>query len=302
MRIGFIGLGHMGRAMGQRLLAAGHELTVYNRTVERAKPLTDAGARLARSPAEAAASAEVLITMLADDAAVASTVLESAGVVAGLPRGSIHVSMSTIGPEMSSRLLAAHRNAGQLYVAAPVLGRPEAVERGEVVILVGGPSDAIERCRPIFDTLGRETHVIAEEPPLANVVKLAANLLFAVLIEGLGESFDFVESYGIDAGHFLDIVNGASLKSPVVAAYGRVIAERRFEPAGFRLALGAKDVRLVLDAAAQRSVETPIAAFLYERFLEAMAEGFGDVDWSAVGRVLAHRVRERAAEGTEARH
>jgi 3-hydroxyisobutyrate dehydrogenase-like beta-hydroxyacid dehydrogenase len=271
--------------MAQRLLAAGHELAVYNRSPEKAKPLAEAGARVAQSPAEAAASAEVLITMLADDAAVASAVLTGAGVVEGLPQGNIHLSMSTISPEMSSRLAAMHRDSRQLYVAAPVLGRPEAAERGKLVILAGGPSGAIERCRPIFGTLGEETHVIAEEPERANVAKLAANFLFAVLIEALGESFEFVESYGIDAQRFLDIVNGASLKSPVVAAYGRRIAERHFEPAGFRLALGAKDIRLVLDAAAQRSVEMPTAKLLSERFLEAMAKGFGEVDWSAVGRV-----------------
>jgi 3-hydroxyisobutyrate dehydrogenase-like beta-hydroxyacid dehydrogenase len=302
VKIGFIGLGHMGRAMARRLLAAGHELTVNNRSVEKTKPLADAGARIARTPAEAAASAEVVITMLADDPAVASAVLQETGVVAGLARGNIHLSMSTISPEMSSRVASTHRDVGQLYIAAPVLGRPDAAERGELAIVAAGPSDAIERCRPIFDALGREMHVIAEEPQQANVVKLAANLLFAVIIEALGESFEFVERYGIDARRFLDLVNGASIKSPMVAAYGPRIADRQFEPAGFRLALGAKDIGLVLDAAARRAVEMPVAKLLHDRFLEAMAEGFGELDWSAVGRVLGHARHEGSATETAPQH
>jgi 3-hydroxyisobutyrate dehydrogenase-like beta-hydroxyacid dehydrogenase len=287
MKIGFIGLGHMGRGMALRLLERGHELTVYNRTAAKAEPLAKAGARVARSPAEAADGAEILVTMLADDAAVEAALFGEDGAASALPRGSIHVSMSTISPSMSTRLADSHRDAGQRYVAAPVLGRPDAAERGELAIVAAGPKESIERCEPIFQALAAKTHVAGEDPKQANVVKLGANFLFAVLIEALGESFELVESYGLDAERFLDIVNG-SLGSPFVAAYGRRIAERQFHPAGFSLELGDKDVRLVQQAALQGTVDVPLAAFLEKRFAAALARGLAGEDWSVVGRRSAH--------------
>jgi 3-hydroxyisobutyrate dehydrogenase-like beta-hydroxyacid dehydrogenase len=290
MKIGFIGLGHMGSAMANRLIAAGHELKVYNRTPEKTKPFAQRGAAIAVSPREAATGVDLLVSMLADDAAVASTVLIGENsALSGLPRGSVHLSASTISPDLSIRLARSHRDAGQRYVAAPVLGRPEAAEQGELVIIAAGAAEAIEACRPLFDVLGKEVYVLGEDPAQANVVKLGANLVFAMMIEALGESFALVESYGVDDGRFLDILNGSLLKSPVVAAYGQRLVERKFEPAGFRLALGAKDVRLAVEAAEERAVPLPLASVLRDRFVAAIAEGHADEDWSAVGRASTGR-------------
>jgi 3-hydroxyisobutyrate dehydrogenase-like beta-hydroxyacid dehydrogenase len=275
----------MGSGMAHRLIAAGHELTVYNRTIEKAKPLGERGARVATSPRAAATGVDVLVTMLADDAAVENVIVGEGGVLSALPRGSVHLSSSTISPALSSRLADTHREAGQRYVAGPVLGRPEAAEHAELVLVVAGPKDAVETCRPLFGALGKETHVLGETPEQANVVKLGVNLVLAIVNEALGESFALVESYGMDDRQFLDILNGSMLKSPVVEAYGRLVAERRFSPAGFRLRLGAKDVRLAVESGEERAVPMPIASVLRDRFVAAITEGHEAEDWSAVGRV-----------------
>lgn len=295
MKIGFVGLGNMGQPMARNLLRSGHELTVYNRTRSRAEEFAAQGARVADSPRAAARGAEALVTMLADDAAVEAVVLGSSAerrsdaeaAIEALGSGAVHVSMSTISVALSRRLSEAHAARGQAYVAAPVFGRPEAAEGAKLWVVAAGEADAVERCRPVFDAVGRGLSVVSEEATAANVVKLAGNFLIASMIEALGEAFALSRKSGVGAARLLEIVNGALFKSPVYENYGRIVADERYEPAGFKLRLGLKDARLALAAADELAVPMPLASLIRDHFLSEVARGRGESDWAALARVSA---------------
>jgi 3-hydroxyisobutyrate dehydrogenase-like beta-hydroxyacid dehydrogenase len=287
MNVAFLGLGGMGSAMAENLNRAGHQLTVYNRTRAAAEPLEGKGARVAATPREAAAGAEVLVTMLADDAAVESLVLGKDGAAVGLPRGAVHASMSTISVALSRRLATEHRARGQGYVAAPVFGRPEAAAAAKLTIVAAGAADAIERCRPLFEAMSQAVEVVGEDAPAANVLKIGGNFLLAAAIEALGEAFALMRKHGIPPARFLEIVNGRLLRSPVYENYGKLIAEARYQPAGFKLRHGLKDTRLALAAGDEVDVPMPIAGLVRDQYLSAMAWGWGDIDWAALARVSA---------------
>jgi 3-hydroxyisobutyrate dehydrogenase-like beta-hydroxyacid dehydrogenase len=287
MRVGFIGLGSMGSPMAGNLLRAGHELVVYNRTRSRADALAGAGARVAESPREAAAGVEVLVTMLADDAGIEAVLFGDQGALEGLSRGAIHLSMSTISPALSRRLTAEHRGRGQSYVAAPVFGRPDAAQAAKLWIVAAGPAQAVERCRPLFETLGQGVEVVGEEPFKANVVKVAGNFLLAAAIEALGEAFALVRKQGLDPGRFLEIVNGKLLRSPVYQNYGTLIVSQRYQPAGFQLRHGLKDIRMALALGDEVAAPLPLASLLRDQYLAAVARGWADIDWAGLARLSA---------------
>ena len=287
MQIAFAGLGNMGLAMARLLLQAGHRLTVYNRTRSRADQLKDLKPVVAETPAAAARGADVLITMLADDDSLEAVMLGPEGAVAVLPAGAIHISMSTISPALAARLAERHRAAGQVYVAAPVFGRPEAASAKQLWIVAAGPADALTRCRPVLDALGQGVIVVGDDPPHANVIKLAGNFLLAAAIEAMGEAFALGRKYGIAPADLLDIVNGRLIRSPIYENYGKLIAEERYEPAGFKLKYGLKDIRLALGAAEQVAAPMPLASLIRDRYLAGIARGWGDVDWAALARIAA---------------
>lgn len=285
MRVGFLGLGDMGLAMADNLRRAGHELSVYNRTRGRAETLS--AVRVAASPSDAADGAEVVITMLADDAAVEQVILGEQGAARALAAGAVHLGMSTIGHALSRRLAAEHSARGQAYVAAPVFGRPDAARAAKLWIVAAGPSEAIERCRPLFAAMGQGVEVVGDDPVQASVVKIAGNFLLAAAIEALGEAFALVRKYGVEPSRFLEVVNGRLLRSPVYENYGKIIAEQRFDPPGFRLRHGLKDARLALAAGEDVAAPLPIASLARDHYLTAMARGWGDLDWAALARVSA---------------
>ena len=287
MNIAFLGLGNMGSPLARRLLDAGHTLTVFNRTAGRAKPLERAGAKLASSPADAARHAEVMITMVGDDDALEAVLLGEHGALGTLPRGGIHVSMSTVSPALVRWLDDRHGVAGQTLVSAPVFGRPDAVQAGKLWIVVAGPEPAVARVRPLFEAMGQGILPVGTSPSRANVVKLAGNFLLASVIEALGEAVAFARKHDLDPAVLLDIVNGKLLRSPVYENYGKMILEERYEPAGFRLRWGLKDVSLALAAAEDAGVPMPLASLMRDQYLSAMARGMGDLDWSALARVAA---------------
>jgi 3-hydroxyisobutyrate dehydrogenase-like beta-hydroxyacid dehydrogenase len=291
MKVGFIGLGNMGSGMAANLLKAGHTLTVYNRTPARAEALVAQGATLAKTASEAARS-EVVITMLADDAAVESVVFGVEGVLAGLKTGSIHISMSTISVALAEQLASAHQAAGQRFVAAPVFGRPEAASAGKLFIVAGGEPKTVQFCQPLFEVLGQRTFIIADEPPKANLVKLSGNFLIAAVIETLGEAFALVGKAGIDRARYLDILTNTLFGAPVYKTYGGIIAEERYAPPGFRARLGFKDIHLALGAAEALMVPMPVASLLRDRFLMLIATGSGDFDWSALAALAARDAGE----------
>jgi 3-hydroxyisobutyrate dehydrogenase-like beta-hydroxyacid dehydrogenase len=285
MKVGFIGLGNMGSAIARNLIKAGHDLTVYNRTRSRAEPFTSLGARIAETLSGAAATAEVLITMLADDAAVEGVVFEPGNAIQALPAGAVHISMSTISVALSRRLAEAHRERKQHYVAATVFGRPDVAAAGKLWVVAGGSSEPLERCQPLFDAIGQKTFIAGEEAHAANVIKLAGNFLITTVIESLAEAFAFSRKSGVDPHTFLDILTNSLFPGPVYQTYGNIIASEKFEPAGFKLPLGLKDNRLLLAAAEEATVPMPMASLIHDRFVAALALGLGESDWAAIARV-----------------
>jgi 3-hydroxyisobutyrate dehydrogenase-like beta-hydroxyacid dehydrogenase len=285
MKVGFIGLGKMGSAMARNLIKGGHALAVYNRTRSRAEELRTLGAVVAGSAAEAAAGAEVLITMLADDRAVEDVIFGEGKVIESLPAGAVHLSMSTIGVAMSRRLVAAHREKKQHFVAAPVFGRPDAAAAAKLFIVAAGHAEQIKRCQNLFDAMGQKTFVIGDDAPAANLVKVTGNFLITTVIESLAESVALVRKSGVDPRKLLEVLTGSLFPSPVYRRYGDMIAADNFEPVGFSMPLGMKDNRLVLAAAEEASVPMPMASLVRDRMLAAMAQGMGEADWAAIARI-----------------
>ena len=290
MDVGFIGLGNMGRHMARNLLREGHAVTAYNRTRSRTEELAADGAGIAETVAEACAPG-ILITVVSDDAAVEDIVYRDGGALAALAKGAIHVSMSTISRDLSERLAADHEAAGQNYVAAPVFGRVDFAEAGRLLIGAAGPADAIERCQLLFDAMGRRTVNFGETASAANVVKLSVNVLVALAIQGMAETFTLIRKSGGDAAAFGEVV-GEVLPAPQYVAYGGMIANETYEPPGFRVELGLKDVRLALAAADAVGVAMPTTSVLRDQHLAAVARGYGGLDWAALAKLAADMAGE----------
>jgi 3-hydroxyisobutyrate dehydrogenase-like beta-hydroxyacid dehydrogenase len=293
MKIAFIGLGNMGLAMAQNLIKAGHSLRVYNRTRSRAGELESLGAHVAATPGEAAEGVEIAITMLADDHALESVVFGDEknagkdGLLASLPANAIHISCSTISVALSRRMAAAHAERKQHYVSAPVFGRPDAAAAAKLFIVAAGPATQVAKCQPLFDAMGQKTFVVGEDAPGANVIKLNGNFLITTVIESLAESFAFVRKSGLDAHQFLEILTSTLFNAPIYKTYGALIVADKFTPPGFKIPLGLKDNRLLLAAAEEAAVPMPMASLVRDRFLAAMAQGMGELDWSSIARISA---------------
>jgi 3-hydroxyisobutyrate dehydrogenase-like beta-hydroxyacid dehydrogenase len=296
MHIGFIGMGKMGTGMAANLIRAGHTLTVYNRTAAKTDGLVAAGAAAADSVATACRGA-VVVTMLADDGAMAAVIDGDTGIIRNLGPGSVHLCMATISVGLSRQLTERHAAAGQHFVAAPVFGRPDAAAAGDLFIVAAGSTAAVDRCRPLFDAMGQRTFVVGDAPRMANVVKLSGNFLIAAVIESLGEAMTLVGKAGIDRHQYLDILTSTLFGAPVYKTYGALIADERFKPAGFAAPLGCKDIRLALAAGDEFQVPMPLASLLRDRFLALLAQGGDDLDWSAIARLAAEDAGNRNHSG-----
>ncbi len=299
MKIGFIGLGNMGSAMAMNLLKAGHNVTVYNRTAQKAKPLVDQGAHAAADPAEAS-RADVVFTMLADDRAVESVSFGESGILAHLQPGSVHISSSTISVDLSQKLAAAHEKRNQQFIAAPVFGRPEAAAAGKLIVVVAGRTDAIDRCTPLFDVIGQRTFRFGLQPSAANLIKLSGNFLIASVLESLSEAMALVSKAGIDQHEYVDFLTSTLFAAPVYKTYGGLIADRKFQPAGFAAPLGLKDVRLTLAAGEQFRVPLPLASLIRDRFLALLARGGDSLDWSAISQIAVEESGQNVTTGRAA--
>ena len=286
MDIGFIGLGEMGVAMVRNMLKAGHPVRVWNRSPERAEALAADGAQVVGSPADAF-TGDAVFSMLADDAALRAVI--DAQLLEHAPRGLIHVSMATISVALAEELAHAHALRGLHYVAAPVLGRPDVAAAGKLTIVAGGPAEAIDRVQPVFDAIGQKTWRIGSLPQQANVMKLAANFMIGSAVETLGEAASLVTAHGVTMQDFLDVITSGLFQGPVYQGYGKMIAERRYEPALFKARLGLKDVRLALAAADAVSTPMPVASVVRDSLIEAMAHGDGEKDFAVLGQVSARR-------------
>ena len=286
MNLAFIGLGKMGSAMARNLLRAGHKLAVYNRTREKAEALRHDGARVADSPADACRDADAAVTMVADDRALEEVVFGKDGIASALKNDRIHISHSTISTAMARLLAAEHGHRNQGYLSAPVFGRPDAAENRKLLVPAAGPAERVERCRPLFDAIGRQTCVVGAEPWQANAVKLCGNFMIVSMLEAFGEAYATLRKAAVAPQKFLEVMD-ALFGSPIIANYGRTIAEEQFEPAGFALRLGFKDARLLLAAAEECASPMPLGSLIHDRLLSALAHGQGEMDWSSVAKVAA---------------
>jgi 3-hydroxyisobutyrate dehydrogenase-like beta-hydroxyacid dehydrogenase len=289
MKIGFLGLGKMGTPMAMHLLAAGHELRVWNRTEGRTEPLLREGAIAAATPAEAELGADAVFTMLFDDAANEEVLFGPNGLVDALSPGALHISCSTISVALSERLTQEHARRGQEFVAAPVFGRPNVAEAGRLWIVVAGAESAIAKARPLLEPLSRGISVVGAEPRQAHAVKLGGNFLITMMVQSLSESFVYAEKQGVDPATFFEAVNSALFQSPFYAAYSKVILHPPASP-GATIALGEKDLRLLREAAASRDTRLSLADLMAEIFAEARAAGLAQEDW-AVGQYKMARKR-----------
>jgi 3-hydroxyisobutyrate dehydrogenase-like beta-hydroxyacid dehydrogenase len=283
MDIGFIGLGGMGSGIAANLLGAGHRLIVWNRSPGPAERLAVKGAQRAEE-AEDALDADVVFSMLANDEAIEAVFIASMALERAR-KGLIHVNLSTISVALAERLTEAHHRLGLFYVAAPVLGRPDVAAAGELNVLCAGEPSAAAKVRPLLECFAKAVWPMGESPARASIVKLACNFALASMIETLGEAGVLVAGYGVDPKDLFEVMTGTLFAAPAYKTYAGIIAERRFTPPGFALPLGLKDVRLALQAGEAKATPLPIASMIRDHFIEAIAQGDAEKDWSALAAV-----------------
>lgn len=283
MKVGFIGLGRMGRAMAANLIGAGHEVAVWNRSPDKADALIEAGARLAASPRDAA-EAEVVMTMLADDRAVEAVVYGKDGIV---DAPALHVSHSTISIALAERLAADHAGRGG-YVSAPVFGRPAAAEAGKLFVVAAGAADDLDRCTPIFDAVAQRVFRIGDAAAKANLVKLSGNFMILSAVEALAEAMTLAEKGGVPREMLLEVLTGTLFGAPVYQTYGDILVNDRFHPAGFAAPLGLKDMNLVDAAATASRVPMPVLGIVRDHLRAAIAQAGEDVDWAGIALAVRH--------------
>jgi 3-hydroxyisobutyrate dehydrogenase-like beta-hydroxyacid dehydrogenase len=275
--------------MAEQLRSAGHALVVYNRTRERGDRLRTRGARVAETPAAAARDADIVVTMVADDAAAEAVTSGDDGILAGLSPGAVHVSSSTISIALSQRFAALHADAGQGYVAAPVFGRPDDAAVKELWVVAAGPRLALDRSMPILEALGRGVTRVGESAPAANVLKLVGNFLTGSTLEALGEAIALTRKAGVDLGTLLDVLVEVFARPMALTRFAAMIATEAYEPAAFKARLALKDLRLALAAGDAMQVPMPLASLVHDSLLSATAQGRGDSDWSVIARLAAER-------------
>lgn len=280
--VGFIGLGNMGAAIAARLLERGWELRVWNRTPQKAAPLVAQGAVCVGHPEDAALPGGIVLSMLADDAALDEQFGAGSKLVHRLGHGGVHISLSTIHPDTSRRLAQEHERSGVVYLGSPVFGRPEAARTGSLWIALSGPAEARRRARPLLDAIGRGVTEFGDDPGAANVAKLCGNFLIAAATEALGEAAALAEKSGVGAAPVLEMLVQTLFSCPLYQRYGKLIVAKQFQPAAFRLRLGLKDVELAVATARSVQMPLPLGSFVRDRCLAAINKGRGDWDWTAV--------------------
>lgn len=283
MKVGFIGLGKMGTAMAGRVLDGGHEIAVYNRTAAKCAELVGRGAKLAETVARAASFSDVVITMVENDKALASVVNDAGGILQSLPKGGIHIAMGTHSVALIQQLTEAHAKAGQILVSAPVLGRPQAAAAGQIGIITGGPADAVARCKPLFDAMGRRTFDCGAKPVGAASAKIANNFILACAVEAMAEGIVLAEKCGVAGASFVEILTDGLFSAPAYKIYGKIIADKSyFDSPGFEAVTGLKDVNLALAAGETVGVPLPSANVCRDHLVSAVARGHGGADWSVM--------------------
>jgi 3-hydroxyisobutyrate dehydrogenase-like beta-hydroxyacid dehydrogenase len=277
--IGFIGLGNMGINMAKNLISEGYHLQVYNRTTAKAKELDPSSITVCKTPAEAAEGVEILISMLTEDDIVREAVIGENGILKTFSKNAVHISMSTIAPDTSKELAKLHEDAGSNYIDAPVFGRPDAAAAKKLFICTSGAKDAKEIAKPILECLGQRIIDFGEKVGGANVVKIAGNFMIMASLEMMAEAFTLAEKNGIDRLQVAEFFGSTLFNAPIYHNYGKLIANKQYEPIGFKATLGYKDARLAIKLAQQSQTPMPAATLAHDRLLSAVAKGWGDRDW-----------------------
>ena len=285
-RIGIMGLGRMGQVFAELLIGGGAQVTAYDRDGDRVQTLARKGASAA-SGVHDFAQCDIVLTSLPDDDVIRAVVLSDAGLASILRPGTIHLSASTIGVAFCRELDAAHRKLDQTLVAMPVLGNPDMAAKRELFILLGGPTEAIERCRPVTEHLGQRSFHVGDMPWVASAMKLACNMLTAATLESMGEVFAFMTKVGVPPEGAQEILTGSLFDGRVHKGYGQKIVDRRYTPPGMTVPLATKDLRLLLAEAEHNNVPMPVASLLHDRLVAAQARGWSELDWSALGLLAA---------------
>jgi 3-hydroxyisobutyrate dehydrogenase-like beta-hydroxyacid dehydrogenase len=284
LKVGFIGLGRMGQGMSKRILEAGHEVIVFDVVKEATKILSDAGATVAPTVADACKGRDVVVTMLAEDHVVREVVLGPGGVRDSLPAGSIHLAMGTYAIPTVRTIDAEHTKAKQILVAAPVFGRPDLAAAGQLGIAAAGPEEAVKKCDPLFQVMGKRTFQAGTKPEHANVIKLANNFVLGCAIESMAEGFALVRKYGVVPQAFFDVMTEGLFAAPAYKVYGKIMVDESYDKVGFTTLLGLKDFNLIMEAADLARVPLPSGNAFRDRLLGAIAHGDGEKDWAVVAR------------------
>lgn len=292
--IGFIGLGQMGLPMAGNLIDAGFSLRVYNRSADKAAPLLQRGVSLGAQPCDVALPGGIVVSMVSDDGALREVVSGKSGIAGRLGAGGVHVSMSTVSPAIAAELAAQHATFGSAYVAAPVLGRPDAAAAMRLWIMLSGPAAAKARVHPLLEALGQGVRDFGEEPGAANVVKLSANFLIGAAIEAMGEAFTLAQKNGVHRADVFDFLSQTLFACPIYQNYGRMVAEENYQPVGAKPSLIRKDIGLVLQTADRSLVPMPIAGLVHDRLTAIVAKRGDSHDWAS----FAHEVSEAANSTT----
>src|SRR5688572_2728195 len=287
MKLGFIGLGHLGTPIAENLLANTKQLYVYNRTAEKAEPLTVKGAELCTSVKELASLCDIVFSIVSDDAALKQITTGNEGIAANLKAGGIHVCISTILPATAKELSALHREYNNYYIASPVMGRPEAAKARKLVFLVSGNAQAIEKVKPLLQQAGAASvWEIGNEPEAANAAKLCSNLLIISAIEAMAEGIHLAEKSGIDATKWMNVLTQTLFSAPIYINYGNILLKKAYQPAGFSLRLGLKDVNLMVEQASSVDADLPFGKLLQKRLKDSIQNGLGEHDWTAIALAL----------------
>ena len=281
-KIGFIGIGMMGLPMAHNLVKAGYDLSIYNRTPEKASSLIDLGVEAKNNPLDVAKSGGIVMSCVSDDRALTAVAGENGELAERLGTGGIHISMSTILPKTSARLAGQQSELGGYYVAAPVMGRPDSVLAKKQSYFMAGDESAKKRSRPLLETIGMKIFDFGSTPENANVAKLAANFLIASAIEAMAEAFTFVSKNHGDADKLLEAVGETLFACPIYQNYGRQILDKNYTKPLFQLPLGLKDIRLIAETATESNTPMRFARVLQDRFSAAMAHGLSSYDWTGI--------------------
>jgi 3-hydroxyisobutyrate dehydrogenase-like beta-hydroxyacid dehydrogenase len=282
MKVGFIGLGRMGQGMAGRILAAGHDLVVTDPVPGQTTSLEDAGAVAAKSAAAASQDRDVVISMLPSDGALNAVLHSDGGLIEGMPSTCIHMASGTHGVPAINAAADAHAEAGQTFIACPVLGRPDLAAEGLIKVVPAGPSDAVDKVLPVLEAISQQTFRAGTKPQSAAAVKIANNFLLGCAIENMGEALSLVEKLGVEPQMFFEVMTQGLFSAPAYEVYGKFIVDKNWDSHGATAVIGLKDADLALEAARAADMPLPSTHVWRDYLQSAIDRGEGDLDWAVM--------------------